>query len=339
MIPDWCRTKRAWVPSSSAYIYDKDGVELKGSRGWRCYMLVDRAASIPDLLAYLYQGLWERGYGLVTFAKDGHRLDRSLVDAVTGQPERLDFVAAVLADGLICKAPPPKILKGRLAMLPAAKLVPVQTMHEWRKSNEKLTAARAAAIPESDRINAAFVELQVHREVARGADRRAAKRKWQQATRGGTLGGDFQLTLSDVAKISVLEILSDPERWHGTRCYDPIAPDRFDDERIGVIYALHRNLFSHAHQTTYRLDTRIDKVTYVVSRLDLTTDHMIRALALHPYIFERGEDVPTELVKRVGLSIVPYSAETLQDELRRLVETVTMVQTQSGYEERRRTHP
>ena len=100
-------------------------------------------------------------------------------------------------------------------MLPTAKLVPVQTMQQWRKGNEKLTAARAAAIPESDTINAAFVEVQVQREVAGGGDLQASKRKWQQATRGGTLGADFQLTLADGAKISVLEILSDPERWHG----------------------------------------------------------------------------------------------------------------------------
>jgi hypothetical protein len=234
----------------------------------------------------------------------------------------LDFVAPVLSDGLICKAPAPKILNGRLSMLPTAKLVPSQTMQEWRKSNEKLAAARAAAAPESDRVNAAFVEDQVRKEVEKGGDRRAAERKWRQATRGGTLGGDFQVTLSDETKISVLEILSDPERWHGMRCYDPMEPDHYNDERIGVIYAKDRNLFSHAHQTNYRLDTRIEKVTYKESRLDLTTDQMIRALARHPYIFERGEDIVTELVKRVGIAIVPYTAETLQDELRRLVEMV-----------------
>jgi len=66
---------------------------------------------------------------------------------------------------------------------------------------------------------------------------------------------------------------------------------------------------------------------------------MIRALTRHPHIFERGEDVVTELVKRVGLSIVPYSAEILQDELRRLVETVHWVKTRSGALEERPKDP
>lgn len=87
IIPSWAETQRLWKVSSSAFLYTKDGLELIGKGGWRGYVMVDNAAAIPGVGAFLYQALWKKGHGYIKISKSGQALDRSLVDAAVWQPE------------------------------------------------------------------------------------------------------------------------------------------------------------------------------------------------------------------------------------------------------------
>jgi hypothetical protein len=121
IVPDWSSTERAWRASSSAYIYSSNGKELIGAGGWRCYVVVDDAAAIPEAGAFIYQALWAAGYGYIVVSKSGQAVDRSLVDAAVWQPERLDFAARpILGAGLDRRAPPTEIITGAPLLASAA---------------------------------------------------------------------------------------------------------------------------------------------------------------------------------------------------------------------------
>jgi hypothetical protein len=101
IVPGWSETQRLWRASSSAFIYTSDGSELIGPGGWRGYVILDDAAAIPAVGAYIYQRLWDLGHGHILISKAGQALDRSLIDASVWQPERVDFAAdPVLESGL-----------------------------------------------------------------------------------------------------------------------------------------------------------------------------------------------------------------------------------------------
>ena len=104
--PQLAAVERAWRPSATAFVYDRDGNELKGSWGWRLYFLVDDASQIPRIGAAIYQALWAAGHGHIQLSKSSAMLDRSLLDASVWQGERLDFAAPpILESGLVRMLP------------------------------------------------------------------------------------------------------------------------------------------------------------------------------------------------------------------------------------------
>ena len=261
VLPALAGTARAWVPSSSAYLYRRDdGAELIGSGGWRLYCAVDNGRTIPDLMATIYQGLWAAGHGFVDYEIDGGRHEYALIDPCTAQPERLDFCAPpILRCGLVRKAPAPVMLDGA-PMLRG--IVPVMPMAEWRRSDPVRNAAWAAALPESKRRKAKFKGERIEGDVAAGVPRAKAERRWSAAVDGGRLNDDFIVILTDGTQISVGELLADPQQWNLATCHDPMAPnsDR-DDPRVAQVYAYDRRLHSFLYDKTYRLgSTRSEKL-------------------------------------------------------------------------------
>ena len=75
-LPELRPVARAWVPSSSAFIYALDGREVIGPGGWRLYVTVDDASRIPAIGAMIYQALWGSGHGYMTVTKVHHRCQR-----------------------------------------------------------------------------------------------------------------------------------------------------------------------------------------------------------------------------------------------------------------------
>jgi len=75
-LPELRPVARAWVPSSSAFIYALDGREVIGPGSWRLYVTVDDASRIPAIGAMIYQALWGSGHGYMTVTKVHHRCQR-----------------------------------------------------------------------------------------------------------------------------------------------------------------------------------------------------------------------------------------------------------------------
>ena len=99
--PDLAKVARLWRASTTSYIYDKSGNELRGLTGQRLYVGVVDGADIPRAGEVLFKRLWLKGHGRIEISKSGAFLKRAPVDAAVFSPERLDFVAgAVCRDGL-----------------------------------------------------------------------------------------------------------------------------------------------------------------------------------------------------------------------------------------------
>jgi hypothetical protein len=99
--PGLAAVARIWRPSTTSYIYDKTGRELRGLTGQRLYFAVAEGADIPRFGEVLFKRLWLKGHGHIEISQAGSLLLRAPIDAAVFSPERLDFVSgSVCKDGL-----------------------------------------------------------------------------------------------------------------------------------------------------------------------------------------------------------------------------------------------
>jgi len=321
-VPGWNAVERAWRPSASAYIYRSNGEELIGRGGLRCYVIVDHAAAIPSIGAFIYQALWAAGHGYIVVSKSGRALDRTLVDANVWQPERLDFVAApVLGPGLERHSPTVAIVPGE-PMLASAGLRSETTMAEWRVESLSLKKALEAARTVISRTRRDYIAAQVAELQKRTPDAQIARlrRVVTRAVDYLCLGPEFSLLSSDGAAITVGEILSDPDKWDCARFADPLEPDYRGDARIA--YACLRAddnepfIYSHAHGgIRYALVRESAQIRVVVGEQPRVVDEALDLLRARGEIFERGG----EPVRLASGGIVPAGDEWLLDYLGRHV--------------------
>jgi hypothetical protein len=81
--------------STSSGLYRTDtGAELPGSSGIHLYVWVRDVADSARFLKALHARAWLAGFGWYMVGAAGHLLERSIVDRMVGQPERLAFEGA-----------------------------------------------------------------------------------------------------------------------------------------------------------------------------------------------------------------------------------------------------
>lgn len=316
VVPAWQAVERVWRPSASAFIYRDDGEELIGEGGWRCYVIVDDAAKIPDVGAYIYQALWAAGHGYILISKAGQPLDRALVDPSVWQPERLDFAAApVLASGLQRRAPEADLIPGG-AMLASVGLAPAETMTEWRATCTVLHDARKAVHAQIDQARKTQIEKLVGQIKQRTPKVQVARTRTvvARAVENLCLSGDFVLHRPDGGSVTVAEMLSDPDKWHGARFADPLEPDYRGDKRISFA-CLQTNggvpfVYSHAHGgMRYSLLRESADIRLVRGEQPRVVDQALDLLRARGDVFERGG----ELVRLGNSEVAPIGDEWLLD--------------------------
>ncbi len=227
IFPGWRRTARAWTQSSTSSLRTIDGADEIGMGGWRAYVIVDNANAVPDVGAFIYQAAWSAGYGYCKISKSGQILDRSLTDVAVHQPERIDFAGPPhLGTGLERTEVETVVLPGT-AMLETGRLKPKQSMAEWRKISRKLKAARRELKGEANKVRATF-EAAMFADVMKRkphAKADAVREAIRRAAAEGELAGQWPLHLHDGRIITVTDLFSDPDKFDGLHCADPIEPD------------------------------------------------------------------------------------------------------------------
>jgi hypothetical protein len=321
-VPELAAAPMLWRPSSSSYLYDGPR-KVHGLRGQRIYVPVARASDIPSLGELLYERLWLRGYGFFVISASGQLLDRTLLDRMVWQPERLDFAA-----GPVCVPP----LERRV---PGARI--------WNPSEPFFDMRTAAGLRAEERR-----EIETKRNAAKGTQRDAARERREQwarergkaiAAKAGVqedvaaaiameavehrvLRPAFLLQTEDGETVSVGELLAAPDAWHERRFHDPLEPEYRDDGRIawanlrpgtGRPY-----LYSHAHGgVRYTLSGQRPTIRLVEGDLPRVVDQCVDVIVAEGKIYQMKDQLAR--ITDEG-RLAPVASEWIIDWLQRHAE-------------------
>jgi len=243
-----------WGPSGSSCIYNRDtGEEITGLRGQRLYVLVTDARDIPRAGKALFDRLWLAGHGRYDISRAGTLLERALIDAAVWQPCRLDFAAApVTVPPLTARRPAPEVINGDALPLDTAQAIAPLTPTEAARLQEIKAVARddGALLFEQHDAREAWVAERVAALPATLSENEREEKveRLRAAVTDYRLWGDFELTHRSGQRVTVGELLDDPDRWHGERFADPLGLGK--DQRIAWLNLRSGGrpyLYSHAH--------------------------------------------------------------------------------------------
>ena len=238
--PDLATAPAVIMSSASGFIFNTDsGKWRKRDGGWHIYLLVADGRDIPRAGKVLYDMSWMAGYGRFYISSAGTLLERSLFDAAVWQPERLDFAAGAICDPpLEQRRPAPLVINPDAAPFDTRRLGDVA---DTKKLTTIKAAARAAVADEAEKVRCQWIETQVAKRMATDTETDLSKRKenedrlrgaYRRACEDSVLQGDFVLIPEEGARVTVSEILKQPDKWHGKRFADPLEPTYRQDNRI-----------------------------------------------------------------------------------------------------------
>jgi hypothetical protein len=237
-------TNKVWRPSTTSFIYDKDGRELRGLTGQRLYVVVADGADIPRAGETLFKRLWLAGYGHIELSKAGSFLKRTLIDASVFSPERLDFVAgAVCRNGLWQDKDKltPLYMEGTvdkeiyLNTQVALALLSVEEEVEFQRLVE---AVKAQKMGEAKKVRAVYIDDRSE-EIAkkRGIPIDTAKRVVKEAiSERADLYPDFMLNFDRHGWVSVADVLKDLPKYDGATLADPLEPEYNGGRNVAKFY-------------------------------------------------------------------------------------------------------
>ncbi|MCH8491132.1 MAG: hypothetical protein LAT81_14555 [Oceanicaulis sp.] len=291
----WPEIKRAPVvlgDSGSSHIYRADTGEcVKGRGGLRCYVLVADARDIPRAGAALHMRLWLAGFGFYSVSASGSLLERSPVDAVVWQPERLDFAAgAKCVPPLEPRRPPAESRNNEAAPIDTRATLPDLTPGELETLEEPRCTARERVAPEQAMQREEWVEQRL--AEIEPEDVEAARARLTDAVTSRRLYGDFMLRHQSGETVTVGRLLDDPDRWHGERFADPLEPDYRGDMRIAWLNLKSGGrpyIHSHAHGgSRYTLTRASATLKAQAGQMPRIVNEADALMAVAGVVFQRG---------------------------------------------------
>jgi hypothetical protein len=306
-------------PSSSSNLWHSNtGKCLRSMVNQRAYLAVSNASQIPALGKLIEGQLWLTGHGYYDISSAGSLLKRCTVDTSVWQPERLDFVG-----GAVCTPPLKqrhmscKLIDGYQPVLDVKILKKLSKQQEERIT-ELEQRAKAKVEGERKIVRAEWTERRVGELVNKGVSQDLARQSVQRASETHTLNGSFAITLENGVELQVAEILSDPAKYHGQRCRDPLEPGYHDDPRVGYISIKNGGrpyIYSHAHGgCRYTLQKPPKTIQLLAGESARCTDEISKYLADQGELYERGQallDVGQDgQTKLVTTSTIKYLAGT-----------------------------
>ena len=231
--------RRGVGPSGGAGIYDSlTRARLDDSSGFRIYLAVDDGGRIKAIGNGIVATLIRAGFGHVAFAKNGRRMLRTFIDAAVWQAERLDFAnGSNLVDedgGCIYQERPFERL-GDVPLLISNDMPQVADLSAWMKTDPDCIALMEAALPRSKEIRAEWLEARVASGVAAlvalgWTPEKALVSVRAMVARSESVGAYEVMTehellyLNDGSVVTVLDVLDNPEYYHGMSLCDPFEP-------------------------------------------------------------------------------------------------------------------
>jgi hypothetical protein len=291
-----------WWPSASSCIYAGD-TDLTGIRGQRLYMLVKDPADIERAGAVLVHRLWLAGHGRFEISKSGSLLERTLIDATVWQPSRLDFAGgADCGAGLEQRRGSPVMTAGDAGFIDTASVLPDLTPAEQAalgairlaKRNDEGVQAEAHIAKKAwiaDCVGEIVSSLAGNDDACKQAIAEATARR---ALQHGELGGHYRLQVivgGQTLELSVSDVLSDRERFHGCKTLDPIEPEYDCGRAVGCLYLMQARptLFSFARGgNTYKLHRAPERLELIKGRVADAAEATVGLLREDPIVFDFG---------------------------------------------------
>ncbi len=322
-------------PSASAGCLRPDGQMLTPLDRHRLYIAVKDASLIPEAGRALADLLWAAGDGWIVVSKSGQALLRSLVDAAVWQPERLDFAGPpVLVDG-VNRPHVAGVIHGQQDGLFDLRLLIDSVTPAIRKDADAARkAARAAVKPQCTAQAKAWAAARAPALAqARGIKLAQAISVLEHASLRCVLMGDFELTRSDGATVTVSQLLDNPQRFNATHYADPLDPD--DDHRVAVARLLNGgrpSLYSHRHGgMVYELRRQSARVQIGRGMRIDSTDAVLRVLSERSELFDYGDKA---IAYVANSKATPVTQDWLLDHAGRVVDfySVKVIRDAAGHQ-------
>ena len=230
VLPALAAVSRLIRSSTSAGLSRADtGAALPGSDGIHVYLTVQDGADSVRFLRALHDRCWLAGFGWMMVSSSGALLDRSIVDRMVGQPERLVFEGGpVLLPPLQQDKESRRPVAVDGAVLDTLAACPPLSIVERSRLDELKARERERLASESARAREKFVEKQTRKKVAAGMSEKAARQSIIQQCEG-ILRPDIELPFDDpeLAGCTVGDVLADPERFEGETLADPLEGEEY----------------------------------------------------------------------------------------------------------------
>lgn len=225
---------RTYSTSSSVY-HTKTGECLRPADGFHIYMVVPEGADVQRFGEVLEKRLWLAGLGYIKVsARNGSSLKRTVVDTAVFSPERLIFEAgAVIVPGnpIVQRLPRPELIEKSQAFLDTRLLADLTDAEEDAyqqsvKDAQNTETVLASKLVVKERLTEDYIEQA--RRQGKILSRRSAQ-KMVEGLERHVLPPFHPIILSDGTQVSILELVSNPAKYDGRSCFDPLRPDKGPD--------------------------------------------------------------------------------------------------------------
>ncbi|MBB1492966.1 hypothetical protein H5395_15875 [Paracoccus sp. MC1854] len=291
-----------WFPSAGSCIWHRN-VELRGVKGQRLWFLVHDAADIPRAGKVLADRLWLAGHGYFAVSKSGSLLERTLIDTSVWQTNRLDFAGgSECRGGLEQRRGKPVRVPGAVEVIDTRIALAELTEAERKRVTALKAAAREAMRGAADMQRSTFAaEREAAAVAAAGSDLAAqeAARASVRRALAGSLPHNFPLLVEiegqrEPVRITVGEVLAEPEQWDGLKTRDPLDPEAYGGQATGKLFLMQPQpaLFSFAHGgSRWRLEGRRATVRIAAGRMNDAVNQVVEILRNDPLAYDYGPDL------------------------------------------------
>lgn len=317
----------AWgaYDSSGSFIYDQNGLELSGRRGFHVVFAVADAREIRAFGDRLFKHLWLAGYGYIHISKDGKALPRTIFDKKVIEPQQPLFAGGAHCIG--CEQRRPEVTWQPGGDLNTAGVLPL-SLDQANAYVRLVDDAKRKVKPQCDRMQREYLGNSAALLASARNISPEKARAVVEARLGGKLVGNDLLRFDEYGEVTVAEVLANLERYDEATLADPIDGD------VRGKAMLFRNVatgtpivYSHAHgggvfRLMHDLESLLatlapmDKAQTLEQWLSLLSNAELRADELDQYL--------NAVKKKTGLGI-----GTLRDTVRNQYREAAQADAQS----------
>lgn len=307
----------AWggYASSSSNIYDLNGKEIVGQKGFHLVFAIDDARQIKDFTERLFKRLWLLGYGQIGISRSGTLLIRTIFDKKPLEPQQPIFSGGAYCIDCEQRRKPPLWKAGKY--LQASGVCPL-TPEEEREYKRLIEIAKLECKSECEKIRQKYVAAQIDQLTSARTIPFERARRIVETRLSGKLVGSDTLDFDEFGVTTVADVLKNPGKYEEATLADPVdggaagkailymnktsgVPLIFSQKHGGCVFFLKHDLAS----SKARLET-MDKLQALDEWPSILPNAELRADELEQYFVAVKEKTG------MGLGVLRKSARDIE---------------------------